>query len=86
MASKLTRLTRKIVIQLHLVAESCIISINRSRRPVRKLLDTTSHFTSEQEKAARVAIQDGNNRFHEILIILKVVSFINRLMGRIFLN
>jgi hypothetical protein len=30
----------KIAIQLHLVAESCTICSSRSRRPVRKLLDT----------------------------------------------
>jgi hypothetical protein len=38
MAAKLTRLTHKIAIQLHLVAESCTIYSSRSRRPVRKLL------------------------------------------------
>jgi hypothetical protein len=37
MAAKLTRLTHKIRIQLHLVAESCIICSSRSRWPVRKL-------------------------------------------------
>jgi hypothetical protein len=42
MAAKLTRLTHKITIQLYLVAESCIISSSCSRRPVRKLLDTSS--------------------------------------------
>jgi hypothetical protein len=42
MAAKLTRLTYKITIQLHLVAESCTICSSRSRRPVRKLLDTPS--------------------------------------------
>jgi hypothetical protein len=41
-AAKLTRLTHKIAIQLHLVAESCTISTSRSRRPVRRLLDTSS--------------------------------------------
>jgi hypothetical protein len=39
MAAKLTRLTYKIAIQLHLVAENCTICSSRSRRPVRKLLD-----------------------------------------------
>jgi hypothetical protein len=43
MAAKLTRLTHKIAIQLHLVAESCTICSSSSRRPVRKLLDTPSH-------------------------------------------
>jgi hypothetical protein len=42
-AAKLTRLTHKIVIQLRLVAESCIICIPCSRRPVRKLLGTPSY-------------------------------------------
>jgi hypothetical protein len=43
MAAKLTRLTHKIAIQLHLVAESCTICSSRSRGPVRKLLDTPSY-------------------------------------------
>jgi hypothetical protein len=37
MAAKLTRLTHKIAIQLHLVAENCTICISRSRWPARKL-------------------------------------------------
>jgi hypothetical protein len=44
MATKLTMLTHKIAIQLHSVAESCIICSSRSRRPVRKHLDTPSYF------------------------------------------
>jgi hypothetical protein len=43
MAAKITRLTHKIVIQLHLVPEICTIFTSRSRRPVRKLLDTLLH-------------------------------------------
>jgi len=35
MAAKLTRLTLKIAIQVHLVAESCTTCSSRSRRPVR---------------------------------------------------
>jgi hypothetical protein len=42
MAAKLTRLTYKIAIQLHLVAESYTICSSRSRRPSRKVLDTAS--------------------------------------------
>jgi hypothetical protein len=38
-AAKLTRLTHKIAVQLHVVAESCTICSSRSRRPVRKLLN-----------------------------------------------
>jgi hypothetical protein len=40
MAAKLTRLTHKIAIQLHLMAESYTLC----RRPVRKLLDTPSYL------------------------------------------
>jgi hypothetical protein len=43
MAAKLTRLTHKITIQLHLVAECNIIFSSPSRWPVRKLLDAPSY-------------------------------------------
>jgi hypothetical protein len=43
MAAKHNRLTRKIAIQLHVVAEGCTICSSRSRRPVRKLWDTPSY-------------------------------------------
>jgi hypothetical protein len=46
MASKLSRLTYKIAIQLHIVAESCTICGSRSRWWDRKLLDTPSYFLS----------------------------------------
>jgi hypothetical protein len=42
MAAKLIRLTHKIAIQLHVVAESCIICSSRSKWPVQKLLDIPS--------------------------------------------
>jgi len=45
MAAKLTRLTHKIAIKLHLVAESCTICSSRSRQPVRKLLVTPSYMS-----------------------------------------
>jgi len=45
MATKLTRLTHKIAIQLNLAAERCTICSSRSRRPVRKSLDTPSYVT-----------------------------------------
>jgi hypothetical protein len=45
MAANLTRLTHKIAIQLHLVAESFTIYSSRLRRPVRKLLDTPSYIS-----------------------------------------
>jgi len=44
MAAKLTRLTHKIALQLHLVAESCTICGYRSRWPVRKFLVTPSYL------------------------------------------
>jgi len=43
MAVKLTRMTHKIAILLHLVTESCTICSSRSRRPVWKPLDTPSY-------------------------------------------
>jgi len=46
MVSKLTRLNHKIVIQLHLVAESHTICSSHSRWPVQKLLDTPSCLPS----------------------------------------
>jgi len=46
MVTKLTTLTHKITIKLHLVAESCTICSSRSRLPVRKLLDTPSYVFS----------------------------------------
>jgi len=50
MTAKLTRLTHKIAIQLHLVAESCIIYSSCSRWPVRKLLDTASYLDPREPK------------------------------------
>jgi hypothetical protein len=44
MEAKLTILTYKMAIQLHLVAECCTICSSRSRQPVRKLLATPSYI------------------------------------------
>jgi len=44
MAVKRTRMTHKIAIQLHLMAERCTIWSSRYRRPFRKLLDTPSYL------------------------------------------
>jgi len=44
MAAKLTRLTHKIAVQLHLVVDSFTICRSRSRRPVQKLLDRPSYL------------------------------------------
>jgi len=43
MLAKLTRLTHKLAIQLHVVAESYAICSSHSRWPVQKLLDTPSY-------------------------------------------
>jgi hypothetical protein len=53
MAAKLTRLTHKIAIQLHLVAERCIIRSSRSKRPVRKLFDTPAYVLSASRHRTR---------------------------------
>jgi hypothetical protein len=53
MAAKRTRLTHKIVIQLHLVADSCSICSSNSRRPVRKLLDTSSYNQWSRDSAEK---------------------------------
>jgi len=43
---KLTRLTHKIAIQLHLVTESFTVCSSRSRLAVRKLFDTPSYSSN----------------------------------------
>jgi len=43
MAAKTTRLIYKIALQLRLMAESYTVCSSRSRRPVRKLLDTLKY-------------------------------------------
>jgi hypothetical protein len=50
MEAKLTRVTHKISIQLHLVAESCTICNLHSRQPVQKLPDTPpySHWPNRK--------------------------------------
>jgi diketogulonate reductase-like aldo/keto reductase len=52
MAEKLTRLTHKIAIRLHLVTESCIICGSRPRRPVRNLLGTPLYFIIFADQAS----------------------------------
>jgi hypothetical protein len=47
MVAKLTRLTHKIAIQLHLVAESCTICSSHSRQPVWKHLVTPLHSNAK---------------------------------------
>jgi len=51
--AKLTRLTHIIAIQLQLVTESCTICSSRSRRAVRKLLDTPYY---DKERTLKVVV------------------------------
>jgi hypothetical protein len=53
MAAKLTILTHKIAIQLHLVAENCTTCSSGARRPIRKLLVTPSYIKSCRIVAVR---------------------------------
>jgi len=57
MAAKLTRLTHKIAIQPHIVAESCTICSFRSRWPVRKILATPSYF---RDLSGQLHIHNGS--------------------------
>jgi hypothetical protein len=59
MAAKLTRLTHKIAIQLQLVAESFTICSSRSRRQVRKLLDTPLYAFPLDAHGSPFKLQSG---------------------------
>jgi hypothetical protein len=67
MAAKLTRLTHKIAIQLLLVAESCTICISRSRRPVRKLVDTPSYGVQSQQIIMKLQEEITRNTYTNAL-------------------
>jgi hypothetical protein len=64
MAAKLTRLTHKIAVQLHLLSESCIICSSRSKRPVRKLLDTPSYRSSDGSLRHSVYRKSAHTNLH----------------------
>jgi len=59
MTAKLTRLIYKIAIQPNLVAESCTICSSRSKRTVRKLLDTPSY---SQYTGSSACVYDTENQ------------------------
>jgi hypothetical protein len=59
MATKLTILTYKIAIQLHLVAESCTVCSYRYGRPVRELLGTSSYMEVSGQIHAPAALPPG---------------------------
>jgi hypothetical protein len=77
MAAKLTRLTHKIAIQLHLVAESSTICSSRSRRPVRKLLVTPSHIPL---KSVIQRALTGKNHWHICRVVFWILSRWNDLV------
>jgi hypothetical protein len=63
MAAKLTGLTHKTAMKLHLVAESCTICSCRSRRPVRILLDTPSYIHKRvYPKVSELSRNELNNK------------------------
>jgi len=68
MAARLTRQTHKIAIQLHLVAESCTMCSSRSRRPVRKLVDTPSYLQHPLQSVIGNSSYDKFcvNRYYEV--------------------
>jgi hypothetical protein len=66
MAAKLTRMTHKIAIQLHLVADSCTICSSRSRWPVRKLLDTPSYVAHMLKNTATSLIRRRRTSNHHL--------------------
>jgi hypothetical protein len=62
MTAKLTRLTHKIEIQLHLLAESCIIWSSRSRWSVWKLLDIPFYVYRKFEYTFQLLLHSKQNR------------------------
>jgi hypothetical protein len=92
MAAKLVRLTHKIAIQLHLVVENCTIFSSRSRRPVRKLLDTPSYVRvflccavpcSGGLVIGRSLIQEALPKCLKVLIASDLILYLNRPEGLI---
>jgi hypothetical protein len=73
MAAKLTRLTHKITIQLHQVAQSCTIGSSRSRRSVRKILVTPSYLGKYAQK--REMFETGIMYFNKAHILPHVHLF-----------
>jgi hypothetical protein len=63
MTAKLTKLTHRLAIQLHLVAESCDICSSRSRLPDRKLLDTLLYNVSHKSLPVLIYYEGVSKRF-----------------------
>jgi hypothetical protein len=68
MAAKLTRLAHEIAIQLHLVAQNCTICSSRSRRPVRKLLNTPSYMNNELGRMWKEVVRPISRRHSSIYL------------------
>jgi hypothetical protein len=79
MAAKLTRLTHKIAIQLHLVVESCTICSSRSRRPIRKLFDTPLYMKYMIRKRFLISKDGYMLSTHLILYIFLLQIALRRL-------
>jgi len=79
MAAKLTRLTHIIAIQLHLVAEGYITCSSRSRRPVRKLLETPSYMNylpcCKSYKILAVAMFNNSLETNDMLLLTEATSY-----------
>jgi hypothetical protein len=73
MAVKLTRLTHKMMTQLHLVAENCTIRSSRSKRPDRKLLDT--HSRTRTRTRARVCVRHGIMLFNCLQKDIRIILY-----------
>jgi hypothetical protein len=58
MVVRLTRLTHKMAIELYLMAESSTSCSSRSRRPVRKLLNTSWYFFNLRKMLEKPNIAD----------------------------
>jgi hypothetical protein len=80
MEAKFTTVIRKIAIQLRLVAESCTKCSFRSRRPVRKLLDTPSYKSTLVQLVTWVEIT-----FHSVVQNFKMGIMIQLIYPSLFL-
>jgi hypothetical protein len=67
MVAKLTRLTHKVAIQLHVVAESCTTYSSSSMWSVRKLLDTSSYLSMLR------CVPSRNEKSSSLLLVLSVM-------------
>jgi hypothetical protein len=86
MAAKLTRLTQKITIQLHLVANSCTVFSYSSRRPVRKLLDTPSYAVFPFNLSMNNAKNETTKYIYGLMTITRSVIPNFSCGGRMFFN